>query len=98
MTWVMLALSLGIVAGFLVLAILWRRRARRVRIASHAAGAVREVEGPSGVYGLDTADLAALRHAARPRRGGWSQDYSTEPNNGMPGRVGGIPRSLRVKR
>jgi len=97
MSWVILALSLGIVAALIALAILWKWRARRVRIASHGGGTVREVEGPSGVYGLDTADLAALRHAARPRRGEWNQDYATEPNTGMPGRVGGIPRSLRVK-
>lgn len=96
MVWVVLALSLGFVAGSLVLAILWRRRARRVRVAS-LSGVAREAQAPSGVYGLDTADITALRHAARSRRTGWNRDYSKEVSNGIPGRVGGIPRSLRVK-
>jgi hypothetical protein len=93
MAWLVVALSLGFVTGSFALAILWKRRARRVRIVSRGSA----VQAPSGVYGLDTADLRALRNAARSRRAGWSRDYAMDDSTGMPGRVGGIPRSLRVK-
>ncbi len=95
MTWVVIALSLGCVIGSLVFAMLWRRRTRRVRIVSPShAGAV---HAPSGVYGLQSADLAALRHADDSGRAGWRRDYATNIGDTLPGRVGGIPRGLRIK-
>ena len=97
MLWITLALSLSFVAASLVLAILWRRRARRVRIAFHGAASVGQADTASGVYGLGTADLAALRQAPRSSRTQWSRDYAMEAAAGMPGRVGGIPRGLRVR-
>lgn len=100
MIWVAIGASAFVLVGISALALVLRRRIRWFPPV-HRNGAVRDTDADGGVYALNQNDLAAFRRSmqeeARAHQVGWDRDYSNVAGVGLPGRIGGIPRALRVK-
>lgn len=105
MSWTLLLAALGLflcaVAAFPFLV---RRRSviRRRNVAPDQAAPM-AVGSPASLFGLAPQEAAQFRRAARSDMAReqlqWDRDYLPSVSDGaMPGRVAGIPRTLRVKR
>ena len=103
MFWTALAILIGLAAGIVVWAAMrFRRRAiRRVDVSGPAA-IPGFADSADGVYGLSPRELedfrATARQQTRDQRQRWQRDYLTADVDGLPGRLAGVPRVLRVKR
>ena len=106
MSWTIFLAALGIalcvVAAF---PILMRRRGavRRIQVGPDQATPVASEGGSVSLFGLAPQDAAQFRRSARSDMAReqlqWDRDYLPSVSEGaMPGRIAGIPRTLRVKR
>ena len=89
----LIGLGLSLTIAFAVYA--WRRTLRR-----GAPAAAYSTAGES-VNGIRPGELEDFRRSARDQlhsqREQWNRDYHPDAAMGLPGRVAGIPRALRVK-
>jgi len=110
MSWTLLTAACGMalvvaLAAAAALRILVRRNGavrRGNRVSGRAAPAVAGGSGAS-LFGLAPQDAAKFRQSARSdmerEQLQWDRDYLPSVSDGaMPGRIAGIPRTLRVKR
>lgn len=78
----------------------WRRTLRRGAPAGGSLVAAYSTAGES-VNGIRPGELEDFRQSARDQlhsqREQWNRDYHPDAAVGLPGRVAGIPRALRVK-
>ncbi|MCG8547278.1 MAG: hypothetical protein MJE12_24025 [Alphaproteobacteria bacterium] len=96
--------AVAIIAAGLALWLAMRRRRRPdgpVQ-ASSVQTSSGSASGVEGVYGLKPRELEDFRASARAhtrdQHVSWQRDYPTGGVDGLPGRLAGIPRVLRVKR
>lgn len=86
-------IGLGISLAF-ALVIYTRRRALRRGAPAYSAAS-------ANVIGIRPGELDDFRRSARDQlqsqREQWDRDYHPDAATGLPGRVAGIPRALRVK-
>lgn len=100
MFWTITAIAAGVaVLAALAIVAVGRRARGRISTSGQAAAA----DSHTSPYGLTTEDAARLRRSARDQmrrhQAQWSRDYLSGVTDGaLPGRVAGIPRSLRVRR
>lgn len=107
MFWTALAILMVLAAAMAVWgAMRFRRRAVRRVVVSGPAAIPGFVGSADGVYGLSPRELeefrATAREQTRDQRQRWQRDYLTADvdadADGLPGRLAGIPRVLRIKR
>ena len=103
MLWIAYA-ALAMLAAGLALWVALRRRRRMAGpvLAASIETAPGSGGGAEGVYGLNPRELEDFRANARAntldQQASWQRDYPSGGVNGLPGRLAGIPRVLRVKR
>ncbi len=85
----------------LALALFARRRAVRRGRPSTGPLAMAYSGASESFHGLRPGEIEDFRRSARDQlhsqREQWARDYNRDAGTGLPGRVGGIPRALRVK-
>lgn len=100
MVWILAALAAGVAVAALAAA---GMMARRRKGRSAAVGTVAIGVPYGSLYGLDPEEAArfhnSVREHTRRHRAQWSRDYLPgAAEGGLPGRISGIPRMLRVRR
>ena len=90
----------GIGLAFAIAIYAWRRTLRRGRPAAGSLATAYSAAGES-VNGIRPGELEDFRRSARDQlhsqRKQWDRDYHPDTATGLPGRVAGIPRALRVR-
>jgi len=110
MLWTLLATGAGIACLFAIslvaVFIVPRRRRSRTLMRSatigESQGSASLADAPSSLFGLAPQEAAQFRQTAREQmhreQVQWARDYFSSTSDGaLPGRIAGIPRTLRVR-